>query len=107
MGVALMSLIIPMARNKMISMPRINLRMAIFAIVILALIGYPVYVFLTAAITGGISRRGDLLVVDLKAMSDFDLDQINATSDAIPSRFRDLDGKRVIVTGEMWAPDIA
>lgn len=79
-------------------------RFLIIAIILGAIVGYPVYLCVDAKITGGIWRKGDLYVVDLKAMSLFEMDQIDATDKAIPPKWRELDGKRVQCTGEMWSP---
>jgi hypothetical protein len=68
---------------------------------------YPLYYVLEAAITHGIHRRGDLLVVDLHAMSNFNLDQQSGRDTDIPQPYRELDGKRVELAGEIWAPDSA
>jgi hypothetical protein len=81
--------------------------MIIFVAVVLALIGTPVYIYLDNALTGGIHNRGDRLEVDLKSMSNFPFDQANGTVNDIPKQFRDLDGKRIVVTGEIYAPDSA
>jgi hypothetical protein len=67
-------------------------------------VAYPAYIYLDSLLTGGISRRGDLLVVDLKALSNFEMDQDNGTTDDIPLRYRQLDGKRVLLTGQMYDP---
>ena len=40
--------------------------------------------------------------VDLKAMSSFPLDQINGSLQDIPDKWRQLDGQKVILYGEMW-----
>jgi len=74
---------------------------------VLFLFGYPIYIYTDALITGGITRRGDLLVVDLKALSSFEMDQDTGTTDDIPVRYRQLDGKRVLMTGQMWDPYVA
>ncbi len=71
------------------------------------LFGYPTYVYMDSVITGGITRRGDLLVVDLKAMSNFEMDQDAGTTQDIPLRYRQLDGKRVLLTGQMYEPYVA
>jgi hypothetical protein len=42
--------------------------------------------------------------VDLKAMSGFEIDQVNGTTSDIPEKWRRLDGKKVELTGEMWDP---
>jgi hypothetical protein len=68
---------------------------------------YPIYTVLESAISHGIHQAGALLVVDMKAMSDFNLDQSNGSTTDIPRYYRDLDGKRVMLAGEMWLPDSA
>ncbi|MGA2440816.1 MAG: hypothetical protein ABSH08_07645 [Tepidisphaeraceae bacterium] len=73
----------------------------------LFLFGYPIYIYTDALITGGITRRGDLLVVDLKALSSFEIDQDTGTTQDIPLRYRQLDGKRVLLVGQMWDPYVA
>jgi hypothetical protein len=77
-------------------------RMVIFFVIVVCVVGFPVCIFLRAAITGGIERKGDLFMVDLKAMGDFGMDQSRGTSADIPQKFRDLDGQRVMLEGEMW-----
>lgn len=67
-------------------------------------VAYPIYVYVDSTVTGGISHRGDLLVVNLQAMSNFEMDQDNGTTDDIPLRYRQLDGKRVLLTGQMYDP---
>ncbi|HZZ45094.1 MAG TPA: hypothetical protein VFE58_19310 [Tepidisphaeraceae bacterium] len=86
---------------------RINIRMIVFASVVLLLIGTPVYIYLDSVLSGGIHHHGDIIEVDLKAMSNFPFDQQNGTINDIPKEFRDLDGKRVQVQGEIYAPDSA
>ena len=83
---------------------RVTPRMVFFLLVVLALVGYPVYVFVEAAVTGGIRDRGDYKEVDLKAMSLFHFDQNNGTIDDVPAKWRALDGQKVKVVGEMWQP---
>jgi len=84
---------------------RINFRMIIFAAVVALLVGFPVYVYLESAITGGIKNVGNgFKEVDLKAMSSFPFDQSHGTIEDIPKKWRDLDGQKVVVYGEMWQP---
>ena len=82
---------------------RITPRMVLFILVVLLLVGYPIYVFVEAAVTGGIRDRGDYKEVDLKAMSLFHFDQTSGTIDDVPQKWRSLDGQKVVVVGEMWA----
>jgi len=91
-------------RRRRARWPRISIPM-IGVIALLAIfVGYPIYIYVDEAISGGIHRAGNSYAVELKAMSSFALDQVNGTDDEIPKRFRDLDGKSVILCGEMYAP---
>jgi hypothetical protein len=83
---------------------RINFRMIIFAVVVLALIGYPVYQLLDAQISGGVKNvGGGYSEVNLKAMGSFMFDANLSTIEDVPAKWRALDGKRVILEGEMYA----
>jgi hypothetical protein len=82
---------------------RINFRLLAFAAIILALIGYPVYLYLDTRLSGGVWDRGDYVEVDLKSISLFDFDQIRGTDEQIPARYRALDGRRVKIKGEMYS----
>jgi hypothetical protein len=82
---------------------RINVRMLVFIGLIALLVGYPIYVLLDAQLSGGVhAAAGGYTEVDLKAMSTFNFDQANGTMDDIPQKWRALDGKKVILHGEMW-----
>jgi len=83
---------------------RVTPRMVFFILVVLLLVGYPVYVFLESALTGGIRDRGGYKEVDLKAMSLFHFDQESGTIEDVPQKWRELDGQKVKVVGEMWDP---
>jgi hypothetical protein len=79
--------------------------MIIFAAVVIVLVGFPMYVYLESAITGGIKDVGNgFKEVDLKAMSNFPLDQVRGTNEDIPKKWRDLEGQKVVLYGEMWQP---
>ncbi|MGA2233708.1 MAG: hypothetical protein ABSH22_22615 [Tepidisphaeraceae bacterium] len=86
---------------------RINPRAAVLAGIALLFIGGPFYVWARGVIDGGIINEGDYFHVDLKAMSSFNLDQVNGTPNDVPARFRELEGKRVLLDGQMWAPTSA
>jgi hypothetical protein len=85
----------------------VNFRILAFAAIVLGLIGFPMYIYLDSAISGGIKDHGSYKEVDLKAMSNFPLDQANGTVNDIPRQWRELDGKRIQVVGEIWAPNSA
>ena len=87
---------------------KINIRMVVFVGIILLLVGYPMYIFLDAALSKGIWERRDPVLgkykfVDLKAMSLFEMEQINGTDDSIPPQYKELNGQRVMLEGEMYA----
>jgi hypothetical protein len=87
---------------------RINFRVLIFAGVLLLLIGYPVYIYLDSAVHGGIKDvGGGYKELDLKAMSVFPFDQVAGTINDVPKKWRDLDGAKIVVYGEMWQPESA
>jgi hypothetical protein len=79
--------------------------MILFVLVMLALVGYPLYVFVVEEVTGG--KRdigGGYTQVNLKAMSTFRFDGVNGTVEDVPQTWRELDGKKIVTDGEMWAP---
>ena len=81
---------------------RINVRMLVFAAIVLAIVAFPVYWYLSVALTGGIRDAGNgYKEVDLKAMSDFPFDQKYGTIEDVPPLYRGLNGHKVILTGEM------
>jgi hypothetical protein len=83
---------------------RINSRMLLLIAVVMVPVGGFFYSWARQAISGGIIDHGQYLEVNLKAMSSFNLDQVNGTETDVPPRFRALEGKQVLLIGEMWAP---
>jgi hypothetical protein len=84
---------------------RINLRLILFVFVALGIVAYPVFIFLDNYLTGGIKNVGNgYKQVDIKAMSLFAFDPQTGTIDDIPKKWRDLDGQKVVLYGEQWAP---
>src|SRR5215213_5668918 len=87
---------------------RVNLRIIIFAAFMLLVIGYPAYLIIEMQVTGGVKKvAGGFTEVDLKAMSSFQFDQVDGAIEDVPKKWRDLDGKKVILYGEIWAPNAA
>jgi hypothetical protein len=86
---------------------KISLQTAVMIAAGAFVLAYPIYNVLEQAVTHGIHQRGDLLVVDMKAMSDFNFDQSNGQTTDIPPPFRRLDGQRVMLAGEMVMPNTA
>ncbi len=76
--------------------------MVIFFLIIGTMIGYPVYQFVHESVTGGISNAGGGYThIELKAMSGFLFDQNNGTINDVPAKWRELDGKKVVMEGEV------
>ena len=81
---------------------RINIRMVIFGLVLLAIVGFPTYWYLSIALTGGIRDAGNgYKEVDLMSMVTFPFDQKFGSVEDVPPKYRALDGQKVILTGEM------
>ena len=84
----------------------LNLRVALVVLALGATVGFPIYAYIDYAINHGIKQRADGVIdVDLKAMSLFPMDQQAGKTEDVPERFRALDGKKVSLIGEMWAPN--
>jgi len=82
---------------------RINFRLIVFLGVIVLIVGYPVYVLIDSQVTGGIKKLQDgYTQVDLKAMSTFTFDQSDGAITDVPEKWRALNGKPVVLYGEMW-----
>ena len=85
--------------------PRITPQMIVFALLVVGIIGGLVYTYVDSALSGGIKDIGNgFKQVDLKAMSLFSFDQENGTIDSVPKKWRDLDGQKVVMYGEIWQP---
>ena len=86
---------------------RFNLRL----IVLLALVAAPFlyfgYIIIDQSLNGGVTKRGDYYDVDLKSLGYFPFDAAKDDISNVPSRWRELDGKRVALQGEMYAPEAA
>ena len=80
---------------------RINLRIVLFVGVLALIFGSIAWKFVDNALSSGIKDRGGYLEVDLKTMSDWEMDPVLATDKVIPAPFRALDGKRVQLIGEI------
>jgi hypothetical protein len=78
---------------------RINLRVLTFVAVLLFLLGWPVYTFLSETLTGGIHDRGGYKDVELKALGFFNFDPYEGALRDVPARYRALDGQKVRLTG--------
>src|ERR1700733_1693738 len=80
---------------------RINVRLIVF----LAIVAAPFVGFLYAFVNynGGIQHTRDGLLVDLKALGNFEFDQNDGTIANVPPKYRELDGKKVVLEGFMYS----
>ena len=83
---------------------RINFRAILFACIVLFLLGWPIYTFVNETLTHGIHNRGEYKEVDLKAMGFFEINPATATLKDVPTQYRGLDGQKVKLSGEIYAP---
>lgn len=79
-----------------------NVRIAAFLLLISAPFAWFLYLFIHQQMTHGVSVKGDKAYVDLKALGNFPFDQENGSLRDVPSQFRQLDGKRVVLDGFMF-----
>ena len=77
------------------------IRVGIVATLVLGLVGYAMKVTYESVIKGGVVNRGDFYDVELQAMGNFSMDEKLGTVDDVPRQFRELDGKKVQLNGEV------
>jgi hypothetical protein len=94
-------------REKIPWTERINWRVLVFIAAVALPIALLFLWWLNVFLSGGIQHHGSYSEVDLKAMSSFNMDQMNATMKDIPPQWRSLEGQKVLMVGEMWAPNSA
>ena len=80
------------ANNKPSLSERINFRMIAVTAVVLFLVGYPVYQYVSASLNKGIAKHGDIYNVDLKSLGNFPFDDTNGTVNDINSVFGQVNG---------------
>ncbi len=76
----------------------------IFLSVVLLMIGYPLWWFVRQSLNHGVVDRDGYAEVDLKWLSDFEMEQKAATDQDIPPDRRKLDGRTVMLIGEVYQP---
>ena len=81
---------------------RISLRLILLLTLVAAPFIYFGYVIVDQAVNKGVVNRGSYYDVDLKSLGYFPFDQTKDDVQDIPQRWRNLDGKRVALVGEMW-----
>ena len=83
---------------------RISLRLLIVLALVAAPFVYFGYVIIDQSLHGGVTNRGSYYEVDLKSLGYFPFDANKDGLDDVPAQWRQLDGKRVALQGEMYAP---
>ncbi len=80
------------------------LRIILFALIVMVPVGALGYVYWDFQRSGGIKELPDgYKLVDLKAMSTFEFDQENGQLEDVPEVYRNLDGQKVVLEGEMYS----
>ena len=77
------------------------LRVGVVSVLVLGLVGYAMKVTYESVIHHGIVNKGDYFQVELKAMSNFDMDQRLGTVEDVQPEYRQLDGKKVLLVGQI------
>jgi hypothetical protein len=75
-----------------------------FFFVLFGTLGYTIF---SEVIHNGIHQRGDVAVVNLKALGQFPFDDQTGKATDVPRDFRALDGKKVALQGFMFVPNSA
>ena len=81
----------------------LNLRVLVLAGVVLLPIGWMTYTFIVLTIGQGIEQVGDYKQVDLKAMGNFPFNDRTDGPDQVPEVYRQLDGQKVLLIGQMYS----
>jgi hypothetical protein len=68
---------------------------------------YFAYVIVDQSLSRGVKDHGSYVEVDLKSLGFFPFDAAGDDLRAVPERFRKLDGRRVVLQGEMFADSSA
>ena len=87
--------------------PRINLRLILLLAVVCGPFLYFGYVIFDQSIHGGVTKREGYYDVDLKSLGYFPFDASKDTKEDVPAKWRELDGKRVALQGEMFVDSSA
>jgi hypothetical protein len=82
---------------------RINPRLLVLCLVLLAPVSWMVYTFVKLTVTEGIEQVGQYKEVNLKAMGNFAFDEVNGGEKDVPPVYRALDGQKVLLVGEMFS----
>ncbi|MDB5291353.1 MAG: hypothetical protein JWL69_2594 [Phycisphaerales bacterium] len=81
---------------------RINFRIIVFFGIIALPFVWLGYWSVQQAMTKGIEHHNGYEQVELKALGNFNFDQAAGTMNDVPKRWRELDGKRVVLEGFMY-----
>lgn len=76
-------------------------RVGIVVGLVALLVGFALKITWDQLVRKGIVQEGDYYRVDLKAMSNFDMDQVRGSEKDVPAPYLALNGKKVIMDGEV------
>src|SRR5687767_15067198 len=87
--------------------PRFSLRMVVIFCLLCLPFAYFAYVIVDQSLSRGVKDHGSYVEVDLKSLGFFPFDAAGDDLGAVPERFRNLNGRRVVLEGEMFADSSA
>jgi len=77
------------------------IRVGLVVGIVLFFAGFALYETFNLVWRGGVINKGDYFDVNLQSMGNFEMDQRMGTLADIPQRYRDLNGKKVLLQGEV------
>lgn len=102
-----MSATVEYARKQPPARKRFNPRVLILGLVLALPVGWMVYTFVKLSVGSGIEQVGDYKEVVLKAMGNFAFDETSADVNQVPEVYRQLDGQKLLLVGEMYSDSAA
>ncbi|HZL37014.1 MAG TPA: hypothetical protein VFC78_16965 [Tepidisphaeraceae bacterium] len=85
---------------------RLNVRLIVFLSILVIPVLWFEYRLLNPVDAGGVQQHVGWARVDLKALGNFPFDPYSGGIEQVPARFRQLDGKRVVLEGFMAYPSV-
>ena len=82
-------------------------RVGLVAGLVLFFVGFALWETFNLVWRGGVVNKGDYFEVNLQSMGNFEMDQRMGTLQDIPERYRNLDGKKVLLQGEVAPADFS
>lgn len=82
---------------------RVNPRMVLVVAIIMLPVAWMGWQFVKLTMTSGIETVGNYTTVDLKSLGNFPFSEVSGTVADVPKQFAALDGKKMMLVGQMYA----